>query len=80
MRPFCLTSVFLEGLFNASICEMQATTQTTFLELLGKLRDTKKTKLTILLIGKPQVPHCYSALGYIDMCFNLNICSAAPDT
>ncbi|KAK9917929.1 hypothetical protein WJX75_009711 [Coccomyxa subellipsoidea] len=31
--------------------QLPGTTQTTFLELLGKLRDEKKTRLTILLIG-----------------------------
>ncbi|CAL8463424.1 g2958 [Coccomyxa elongata] len=35
--------------------QLPATTQTTFLELLGKLRDKKKTKLTILLLGKTGV-------------------------
>ena len=32
--------------------DMQGATQTVFLELLGKLRDQKKTKLTILLLGE----------------------------
>lgn len=62
---------------------MQATTQTTFLELLGKLRDKKKTKLTILLIGKPQLLLAYSIKGlrsmYRHVFFHLNHCSAASD-